>query len=66
MSLVPAVVGLTGGAYLIGASLLGVGFVMLALRFAVSRTSKRARSLFLGSLVYLPLLWALMIADRAL
>ena len=66
VSLVPAVVGLTGGAYLIGASLLGVGFVVLALRFAVSRTSKRARSLFLGSLVYLPLLWALMIADRAL
>ena len=62
----PEVVGFAGGTYLMGAGLLGVGFVVLALRFAMGRTPKRARALFLGSLVYLPLLWALMIADRAL
>ena len=66
VSLVPTLVGLTGGTYLVGAGLLGLGFLILALRFAASRTSNRARSLFLGSIAYLPLLWGLMIAERVL
>ena len=66
MSLVPTLVGLTGGTYLVGACLLSLGFLILALRFAASRTSNRARSLFLGSIAYLPLLWGLMIAERVL
>ena len=66
MSLVPTLVGLTGGAYLVGAGLLGLGFLLLASRFAASRTSNRAQSLFRGSIAYLPLLWGLMIAERVL
>ena len=66
VSLMPTLIGFTGSTYLVGAGLLGVGFAIVSLRFAVSRTSRRARSLFLGSLAYLPLLWGLMIAERAL
>ena len=66
VSLVPTLVGLTGGTYLVGAGLLGLGFLIFALRFAASRTSNRARLLFLGSIAYLPLLWGLMIAERVL
>ena len=66
VSLMPTLIGFTGSTYLVGAGLLGIGFAILSLRFAVSRTSRRARSLFLGSLAYLPLLWGLMIAERAL
>jgi len=66
VSLTPAFVGLTGLSYLIGASALGVAFFILAARFAGHRTTERARSLFLGSLLYLPLLWGLLVVHRAL
>ena len=66
VSLTPAFVGLTGLPYLIGASALGVAFFILAARFAGHRTTERARSLFLGSLLYLPLLWGLLVVHRAL
>ena len=63
-SLAPAFVGLAGTTHLIVAGALGVGFVMLALRFAVARTDSRARALFVGSLIYLPLLWGSLIVAR--
>jgi len=66
VSLTPAFVGLAGLSYLIGASALGVAFFILAARFAGHRTAERARSLFLGSLLYLPLLWGLLVVHRAL
>ena len=65
MSLAPTFVGLTGPAYLGGAAALGVLFLAVAVRFAFERTAERARTLFLGSLVYLPLLWGLLVVDRA-
>ena len=40
------------------------GCSALAIRFAQDRTTVRARRLFLASLVYLPLLWVLMLANR--
>ncbi len=64
MSLAPAFIGMAGWPYLALASLLGVGFVGLAIGFALSPSSRRARALFRGSLVYLPLLWASLIAER--
>jgi heme o synthase len=63
-SLAPAALGLTGSLYAAGALFLGLGFLALALRFAVTRTVPAARTLFFGSLLYLPALWALMIANR--
>jgi protoheme IX farnesyltransferase len=63
-SLAPAALGLTGPWYAAGALFLGLAFLALAVRFAVTRTVPAARSLFFGSLLYLPALWALMIANR--
>lgn len=63
-SLAPAALGLAGMLYAIGALLLGVFFLALAVRFSVARTVPNARTLFFGSLLYLPALWALMIANR--
>lgn len=63
-SLAPTALGLAGMLYAIGALLLGVFFLALAVRFSVARTVPNARTLFFGSLLYLPALWALMIANR--
>ena len=63
-SLLPTIVGLAGRAYFAGAILLGLGMLALAIGFAQDRTPIRARRLFLASLVYLPLLWVLMLANR--
>ena len=64
VSLSPSIVGLTGGAYLAGAAILGVAFVVLAARFAQSRTAPTARRLFFGSIIYLPVIWGLMMVSR--
>ena len=64
VSLAPWFVGLSGTAYLSAAVVLGAAFLVLAIRFAVQQSAQRARRLFLGSLLYLPLLWGLLVADR--
>jgi protoheme IX farnesyltransferase len=64
LSLAPTLVGLAGPIYFAGALLLTLAFVALALRFASSRSVPQARQLFFGSILYLPLLWMIMIADR--
>jgi protoheme IX farnesyltransferase len=64
-SLAPAALGLTGPVYAAGALVLSLLFLALAIRFAAARTVPSARTLFFGSLVYLPALWALMIANRS-
>lgn len=63
-SAVPTVIGLTGTVYMIGAIVLGAGFYILARIFAHARTDRNALRLFLGSVLYLPLLLILMVADR--
>ena len=62
-SLLPFVV-LATSAWAIGALLLGIAFVLVAVRFALRRTDANARLLFFGSITYLPLLWALMCVAR--
>lgn len=64
VSLTPAAAGMAGRAYLAGAVLLGLGFLALAVRAAVARTPEAARALFLGSLVHLSGLCALLLLDR--
>ena len=66
MSCAPALVGLGGPLYLAAAALLGTAFIAAAGRFALRRSTARARALFLGSLAYLPLLWGLLVVERAL
>ena len=65
VSLLPSAVGLAGRAYLIGAIVLGVVSLVMAIRFARARTPVHARQIFYGSLIYLPILWVLMLANRA-
>ncbi|MBI4886229.1 MAG: protoheme IX farnesyltransferase [Acidobacteria bacterium] len=64
VSLMPALVGLAGGAYIAVATLLGGMLIVLAARFARERSSFAARRLFLFSIIYLPLLWGALVADR--
>lgn len=66
MSLAATLVGLGGPVYLAAASALGLAFLAAAGRFALRRSAARARALFLASLAYLPLLWGLLVVERAL
>lgn len=56
--------GLAGWTFLVGSMLLGGGLLVLGLRLQRERSERSARRLFLGSLLYLPLLLGLMVADR--
>lgn len=64
VSLAPALTGLAGPVYFGVALTLGVGFFVLAIRFARDLQRGTARQLFLGSLLYLPLIWLFMMATR--
>ena len=63
VSLAPAWLGVAGAGYAAGAGLLGVGLFAVACRFAARRSPDRARLLFRATLVYLPLVWILLLAD---
>jgi len=65
VTLAPAAIGLNNVWYLLGSFLLGLGFLVLGVRFAWTRTRIAARQLFFGSIIYLPLLLALLVATRA-
>jgi len=64
VSLLPAVMGLAGSVYLIGASALGLGFLYFSARAALVRTTRQARQLLLASVLYLPILFGLMVLSR--
>ena len=66
MSLAAGLVGLGGPLYLASAALFGLAFTVAAARFRLRRSAPRARAVFLGSLAYLPLLWGLLVVERAL
>ena len=65
VSLAPAAIGMAGALYFAGALVLTLAFIGLAVRFALTRSIPDARRLFFGSIIYLPLLWMLMIANRS-
>jgi len=64
ISLCPYLFHLAGPVYLTGAVVLGTGFFWCALRFARELSMGRARQLFFASIVYLPLLLALLVGDK--
>jgi protoheme IX farnesyltransferase len=64
VSLVPALIRLSGAWYLAIAVALGAAILWLAGRFASSRSEASARHLFVASIAYLPLIWIAMIADK--
>ena len=64
VSLMPSLVGLAGGFYITVATLLGCALVALSAGFARERSTPAARRLFVFSIIYLPLLWGALVADR--
>ena len=65
VSLAPSLMGMAGAIYFWGALALGLAFLGLTLQFARTRATADARRLFFGSITYLPVLWILMIANKA-
>ncbi len=64
VSLLPAVLGISGKLYLAGAIVLGLLFLYSSIRAALSQSRQEARKLLLASVLYLPLLFLLMVLDR--
>jgi heme o synthase len=64
LSLAPTLLGLAGNLYFAGVLALGVAFIYLTYRFVRTRAVRDARAVFFGSILYLPLVWILMIADK--
>jgi protoheme IX farnesyltransferase len=62
-SLAPLALGRAGPLYLVGAVLLGVGFLGFALAFLKRRSLRRARGVLRASLIYLPVLLALLLLN---
>ena len=64
VSLIPVWMGQVGVLYLVGAIVLGLMYLYAGARLASSRTKVLARRLLLASIVYLPLVFALMMIDK--
>lgn len=63
VSLVPVFLGRTGSLYMWGAAALGLAFLGFAVQFMRCRSTKAARHVLRASLVYLPVLLALLFID---
>lgn len=64
VSLVPRFLGMAGNLYFAGSLLLGLTYLYFSLRIQRERTVLYARKVLLVSIVYLPLLYVLLVADR--
>jgi protoheme IX farnesyltransferase len=64
VSLLPSLLGLAGGTYLIGALTLGLALLATCVAFLRHHSSRAARRLLLASVVYLPAVLAILVADR--
>ena len=63
-SLFPTSIGLAGPVYFLGALTLGLAFLMMTGRAALTRSRAACQRLFLSSVLYLPVLLGLMAWDR--
>ncbi len=63
ISILPKWMGMTGTVYMIGAIAMGLLFLYSGIRVSLDRTKVRARRVLLTSVVYLPVLYALMVLD---
>jgi len=64
VSLTPALMGMSGIVYGVGALILGLWFLYSGVRVALDRSGIRARRVLLTSVLYLPLIYGLMLLDR--
>ena len=62
LSILPSVLGMSGNVYLAGALVLGGGMLAVTVAFLLKPTKQRCSRVFLGSLLYHPLLLAAMVA----
>lgn len=63
-SFMPFTLKLVGAAYLVGAVLLGLLFLLASVSFSMNLSRASARRLFFASIIYLPLLLGLMVLDK--
>jgi protoheme IX farnesyltransferase len=64
VSIMPYVFGVSGVIYLVGACLLGIWFLWASIQAARAKSNEKARTLLLVSVLYLPVLFALMVLDH--
>jgi heme o synthase len=64
VSLAPFFIGLSGIYYLAGASLLGIWFLWTSIEAARAKTAEKSRKLLLVSVLYLPVIFALMVFNH--
>ncbi len=64
VSLSPFFIGMSGLYYLIGASLLGIWFLWTSIQAARFKTVEKSRKLLLVSVLYLPIIFALMVFNH--
>jgi protoheme IX farnesyltransferase len=64
VSLLPALMGISGRVYFYGAIILGSLFLLSSISAAVSKSRQQARRLLLASVLYLPLLFGLMVLNQ--
>lgn len=64
LSMLPTAIGMATASYLVGAITLGAILMVLSLEFSAKRTVDTAKRLFFGSILYLPMLWALLVFDH--
>lgn len=64
ISIAPFFMGFAGSVYLIGASILGLWFLISSIQSARAKSVEKARKLLLVSVLYLPVLFALMVFNH--
>jgi heme o synthase len=64
ISLVPRLLGMTGSLYVVAAVTAGLGLLYFGVRLGRERTFARARHVLLASVLYLPVMFAVMVIDR--
>ena len=64
VSLLPAVLGMSGVVYWVGALLLGLWYLYSGVRVSRERNVSNARAVLMSSIVYLPVLYGLMLLSR--
>jgi heme o synthase len=64
VSLAPFFLGFSGPIYLVGAIILGIWFLVMSIRTARAKSVEKARKLLLVSVLYLPVIFALMVLNH--
>lgn len=64
LGLMPTAIHMSGMIYFVGAMLAGLMFLGFGIALVIGQTRAHARALFFASLIYLPLVFALMVIDR--